>query len=199
MSRRVRTHANPLRRFSGLEPPDWAATYADPSRPFALDLGASTGEFLLGFAGARPDWNILGVEVRRPLVERVRDGIREAGFANAQVVHGNIAGRLADFTPTGRFEAIHVLFPDPWFKKKHHKRRLLTSAFIAEAAALMKPGARIIVMSDQAELTAWMRANLEADGRFAAVTPVPPPARSAWEEHCLRTQRAYDHLEYARV
>jgi tRNA (guanine-N7-)-methyltransferase len=199
MSQRVRTHANPLRRFPGLEPPAWATVYAEPGHRFALDLGASTGEFLLGFARAMPDWNILGVEVRRPLVERVLDEIHEANLANAHVVYGNIAGRLADFTPTGRIDAVYILFPDPWFKKKHHKRRLLSPAFLAEAGALMRPDARIIAMSDQTELTAWMRENLEADGHFAAVTPTPLPAISAWEEHCRRTQRTYDHLEYARI
>ncbi len=191
MTVRVRTHANPLRRFPGLESPAWSEVFSDPARPFALEIGSSKGEFLLEHARRRPEMNILGTEIRAPLVEELRVRIRAESLANAHVIWGNVTDRVEAFTPTGRIDEVFLLFPDPWPKKRHHKRRALSTGFLARLAPLMPPGARVHVKSDHFDLFRDMRDVAAGAGGFRLVDPVELPAKSDWEIHCLRTGRPY--------
>lgn len=195
---RVRTHANPLRRFPDLAPPDWPSVFRDPSLPFAIEFGSAKGEFLLAHAVAMPGWNILGTEIRKPVAMDAAAALGASGLTNVLAVWGNVAGRLVDFTPTGRIDAVFVLFPDPWFKARHHKRRLIQSALVAELATLMPSGALLHVLTDQPPLVEWTSDILAASPAFSVVEPRELPARSAWEEHCLRTGRSYEALAWAR-
>lgn len=199
MSIRVRTHANPLRRFPDLAPPDWPAPFRDPARPFALEFGCAKGEFLVAHARALPGWNILGTEVRKPVALDAMTALARSGLANAVACWGNIAGRLAEFAPCGRIDAAYAFFPDPWFKNRHAKRRLFQEALIGELAALMPPGAILHALTDQVPLGAWMR-EVVAGCRAFAERPAPElVARSAWEEHCLQTGRPYERMAWVRV
>lgn len=195
---RVRTHANPLRRFPDLAPPDWPSVFRDPSLPFAIEFGSAKGEFLLAHAVAKPGWNILGTEIRKPIAMDAAEALRASGLTNALTIWGNVAGRLLDFTPAGRIDAVFVLFPDPWFKARHHKRRLVQPALIAELATLMPSCASIHVLTDQPPIVEWTREIFAASPEFFAAEPQDLPARSAWEEHCLRTGRPYEALSWVR-
>lgn len=191
MTLRVRTHANPLRRFSDLAPPDWAQVFANPARPFALELGSAKGEFLRAHAAAYPDWNILGTEIRKPLAIGGHDLLDASALTNATLVWGNIAGRVAEFTPTGRIDAVYIFFPDPWFKNRHHKRRVVQIPLLTELANLMPSGAPIHLLTDQAPLDAWNLDVFAASPAFQADEPGELVARSAWEEHCIATGRSF--------
>jgi tRNA (guanine-N7-)-methyltransferase len=199
VSVRVRTHANPLRRFVDLHPPDWNLVYDDPDRPFALEFGSSKGEFLLRHAALMPHFNILGTEIRKPLVEDLAARIHEAGFRNAHVIFGNIAGRLREFTPTGRLDAVYCFFPDPWPKKRHHKRRVISPALLDELALLMPPGAVLHAMTDHAALHQDLRGVAAEHDAFTEIEPPPLPARSGWEEHCLATARPFNVMAWKRA
>lgn len=199
MPRRVRTHTNPLREFPTLAPPIWEDVFSDPELPFAIEFGSSKGEFLLEHARAIPGMNILGVEVRRPLVEELNAKILTANLKNASVVCGNIRGRFREFTPSGRFEAVYAFFPDPWPKKKHHKRRLIRAETLDELAGVMEMGAKIHVMTDHEMLRADIEEIFSASRDFARIDPIPLPTQSGWQEHCERTQRPYSIFCFERV
>lgn len=198
MSVRVRTHANPLRRFDDLAPPDWSVVYENPVRPFALEFGSSKGEFLLAHARIRPDCNILGTEIRRPLVEDLAARIRESGLRNAHVIYGNVLGRLREFAPEGRVDDVYCFFPDPWIKNRHHKRRVITPTALDELASVMPPGAVIHLMTDNIALDEDMLEVCSRHVAFAEIDPLPLPAQSGWEEHCIATSRLYRRMAWRR-
>lgn len=199
MSYRVRTHANPLKSFPDLEPPAWEDVFADPARPFHLEIGSSGGSFLLEHAKLWPEINILGAEIRRPLVEALAGRIAAENLNNACVIWGNLAGRLREFSPAGVIHRLYLFFPDPWPKKKHHKRRVINARLLDELAPLMPEEAEVHIMTDHSELAESIVASFENRTDFAAHPAYDLPIRSDWEDHCLRTARPYQKLLYRRT
>ena len=167
----MRQHVNPLSRFFQLplELPTPEALFDDPSRPIHLDIGSARGQFLLGLAAVQPNWNHLGVEIRRPLVaasQRDRDS-REMHnlhflFCNANV---SVQGWM-EALPPDRLQRVSIQFPDPWFKKRHQKRRVLQPSLLLAIAAALQPGRELFMQSDVLELIEPMVALTELSGCF---------------------------------
>jgi tRNA (guanine-N7-)-methyltransferase len=167
----LRQHVNPLSRFFQLplELPAPEALFDDPSRPIHLDIGSARGQFLLGLAAVQPHWNHLGVEIRRPLVaaaQRDRDS-REMHnlhflFCNANV---SVQGWM-EALPPDRLQRVSIQFPDPWFKKRHQKRRVLQPSLLLAIAAALQPGRELFMQSDVLELIEPMVALTELSGCF---------------------------------
>lgn len=193
MSKRVRTHANPLRRFPLPDPPEWK----DPTLPFALEFGSSGGKFLIEHAALWPEMNILGAEIREPLVLHLSEKIKD--LQNAYVLWGNIAGQIRDYVPSGVIQKVYIFFPDPWPKKKHHKRRVINSNLLDELAPLMPENSEIHVMTDHEDLFADIVSVFMGRSDFHSVSPVDLPVRSDWEDHCILTARPYQKLLYVRT
>ena len=176
-SRRVRQHSNPLR--SELQVPvgplDWAAVYADPSLPLAVDVGAGYGRFLLALAaasGAHNCRNVLGLEIRDPLVERGNRWAARLGLdRRAHFVVANATVSAAHMLPSypGGVDLVTIQFPDPHFKRKHRKRRVVQAELVAAVARVLRPGGRLLLQSDVLEVAEDMRDAFEAGaaGRLA--------------------------------
>jgi tRNA (guanine-N7-)-methyltransferase len=123
----VRQHVNPLSRFFQLplELPAPADLFADPSQPIHLDIGCARGRFLLALAPERPGVNHLGVEIRRALVQAAEADRQAQALENLRFLFCNANVSLQAWLaalPAGQLELVSIQFPDPWFKKKHHKR-----------------------------------------------------------------------------
>lgn len=165
---KVRQHVNPLSPVfrEPIPTPDWRKVYEDASRPLHIDMGCGKGRMLLEMAKLQPDRNFLGVEIREALVVRADRWVREEGLRNLHYVSGNINVSLESVLASypGALDLVSVLMPDPWFKKRHKKRRLLQPELVEQVAALMKPGARFFVMSDVQVC------------RHSAALPCPPPS-----------------------
>jgi tRNA (guanine-N7-)-methyltransferase len=149
---KVRQHVNPLSPVfrEPIPTPAWPEVYDDVSRPLHIDMGCGKGRMLLEMAKLEPNRNFLGVEIREALVVRADRWVREQGIRNLHYVSGNINVSLESLLASypGTLDLVSVLMPDPWFKKRHKKRRLLQPELVEQVAALMKPGARFFVMSD---------------------------------------------------
>ena len=167
----VRQHVNPLSAFfqqpRPLAPP--AELFGDPSRPIHLDIGCARGRFLLALAQAEPQRNYLGVEIRRALVSAAEADRQALGlshlhylFCNANV---SLEGWLAAL-PAGQLERVSIQFPDPWFKKKHHKRRVLQPALLLAIAGALAEGREFFIQSDVLAVIEPMVALTEAAGCF---------------------------------
>ena len=109
------------------------------------------GLFLLTQATARPDTNFFGVEIVRKyqLYAATRYAIRK--LPNVKTACADAKVLLRDFVPAGSVAAVHVYFPDPWWKKRHKKRRVFTPEFAADAARALRPGGRLHVATDVEE------------------------------------------------
>lgn len=99
--------------------------------PCTLEIGFGNGDNLLALAGAHPERNYLGVEVHRPGIGRLLLGLAERGLGNVRVVCRDAVDVLEHQLTPGSLEEILLLFPDPWPKKRHHKRRLIQAPFVA--------------------------------------------------------------------
>jgi len=181
----VRQHVNPLSRFfqQPLPLPPPAGLFAVPGQPLHLDIGCARGRFLLALAAREPQRNHLGVEIRRALVSAAEADRQRQQLTNLHVLFCNanvsLEGWLAEL-PAGLLDLVSIQFPDPWFKKKHHKRRVLQPALLLAIAAALAPGKRLFVQSDVLAVIEPMLAVIEASGCFTADHPAAGAAATAW-------------------
>ncbi len=198
---RVHQHVNPLAPYfrQAPEPLDVAVLFTDPTLPLHLDLGCARGRFLLKMAEMEPGQNFVGVEIREALVDEANRLAEERELKNLNYSFCNAMlwlGRLLQNVPKGLLQTVTIQFPDPWFKKKHSKRRMVTPELVAALAAVVAPGARIFVQTDIEFLAEEMFDLFRKNERFveAAVNANPFPVKTerenAVEEKGLPVYRA---------
>ena len=172
---RVHQHVNPLAPFyrQAPQPVDIESIFADPDRPLLLDIGCGRGRFLLRMAEAEPALNYLGIEIRQPLVDEANRIASDAGLTNLHYEFCNAMlwlGRLIADIPDGILQAVTIQFPDPWFKKKHAKRRMVNGELVATVIDKLSSGGHIFVQTDIESLAEEMFELFRKDAR---VTEVP--------------------------
>ena len=145
---------------------DWSQLFGN-ANPVEIEVGTGKGLFLLHAATARPVTNFLGIEIVRKyqLYAATRYAIRN--LPNVKTACADAAVVLRDYVVPGSVAAVHVYFPDPWWKKRHRKRRVFTPEFAADAARALAPGGRLLVASDVEEYFGLMTAILRAMPAFA--------------------------------
>jgi tRNA (guanine-N7-)-methyltransferase len=149
----VRQHVNPLSKKyqTPVSPPNWTDVYAQPTQPLHLDIGCARGEFLLNMAQLQPDWNFLGLEIRQPLVEQANAKVSELGLSNLHYLFCNVNNSLApllDAFAPGTLQRVTIQFPDPWFKKRQAKRRLVQPELVDTLATYLTAGGIVFLQSD---------------------------------------------------
>ena len=154
--------------------------------PRCLEIGFGVGEVIGSLAEHNPHIDYLGLEVHRPGVGRLLLRAEQAQLRNLRVICHDAVEVLRFRIQNESFDEILVFFPDPWHKKRHHKRRLIDSAFVASAAAKLRPGGVLRLATDwQAyaeQMLAVCNANpylasLSADGTYVARPDFRPPTR----------------------
>lgn len=113
-----------------------------------LEIGFGMGESLLAMASAAPHIDFLGIEVYRPGVGHLLRELEVRDIDNVRVVSADAVEVLRDMIAPAALEAIYIFFPDPWPKKRHHKRRLMNPAFAALAASRLAPGGVLHMATD---------------------------------------------------
>lgn len=177
---RVHQHVNPLSPFYRQEPEPlgYNGLFADMSKPLLLDIGCARGRFLLRMAESDPNRNYLGVEIREPLVAEANRLAEEAGLSNLHYSFCNATlwlERLLEGLPEGILEVVTIQFPDPWFKKKHAKRRMVNPEMVETIASHLRPGGRVFVQTDIEFLAEEMFEHFKASGKFSEQTTAENP------------------------
>jgi tRNA (guanine-N7-)-methyltransferase len=144
------------------------------ARPVELEIGSGKGLFLANAARANPGHNYLGVELSRKYARRAAERLAKLGISNAKVWVGDVREVLSRRLPDHSLRAIHIYFPDPWWKKRHKKRRVFTEALLAQVVRALEPGGELHVASDVEEYFTIIRELIAACPRFAA-QPIPDP------------------------
>jgi tRNA (guanine-N7-)-methyltransferase len=130
--------------------------------PVELEIGSGKGTFLLAIAQALPEHNYIGIEYAKPYAEFAADRLRRHNLRNARMVHAEAAWWLRCHVPDASLAAIHVYFPDPWPKTRHHKRRLIQPPFLKEVHRMLIPGGTLRLVTDHADYFAHMQEVLAA-------------------------------------
>ena len=146
--------------------------------PRVLEIGCGMGETTAAIAAARPNDDFLGVEVHAPGVGSLLKQVAAQGLTNVRVIRHDAVDVVAAMIPVASLAGIHVFFPDPWPKKRHHKRRLLKSGFVHELARRLAPGGYLHVATDWEDYAHEALATLQAEPLLAntAADFAPRPA-----------------------
>jgi len=119
--------------------------------PRVLEIGFGMGETTAAIAARHPDCDYLGIEVHTPGVGSLLKRIAELGLVNVRIIQHDAVEVLRDMIAPSTLDAVHIFFPDPWPKKRHHKRRLIQPPLIALLCERMKPGAYLHAATDWQE------------------------------------------------
>lgn len=188
---RQRAHANPFSDHALAYPSspdsfDWSAHYpafAESGKtPAFADIGCGFGGLLITLAPLFPDTLMLGLEIRVQVTQYVHDRITAlrataapqepsipAPYQNVSVIRANAMKFLPNFFPKASLTALFFLFPDPHFKARKHKARIISPTLLAEYAYVLAPGGLVYTITDVEDLAQWMRAHLEAHPLFQFV------------------------------
>ena len=128
-------------------PIDWREMFGN-DRPVELEIGMGKGTFITEQARARPEVNFFGIEWARWFWRYASDRLRRHGCANARTVRAEALYFLSEFVRDKSLAVLHVYFPDPWPKKRHHKRRLIQDPFLRQAERVLVPGGRLQLVTD---------------------------------------------------
>ena len=167
----MRQHVNPLSRFFQLplQLPAPAELFERPNQPLHLDIGCARGRCVLGLAEQNPHWNHLGVEIRRPLVTSADREALAAENGNVRVLFCNANISLEGWMNSlnqDLLQRVSIQFPDPWFKRRHRKRRVLQPALLIAIAGALQPGRELFLQSDVRDVIDPMVALTELSGCF---------------------------------
>lgn len=177
---RVHQHVNPLSPYylQEPEPVDLSALFADPAKPLHLDIGCARGRFILRMAEAEPAWNYLGIEIREPLVDEANQLAVEADLNNLHYVFCNAMLRLRQLladVPDGVLQCVTIQFPDPWFKKRHAKRRMVNAELVSTVVDKLAPSGKVFVQTDIEFLAEEMFELFRADERLNEIETTKNP------------------------
>jgi len=199
---RIRQHVNPnqlhFARFRGARPPL-------DGRPIELEIGCADAQFLFERAAADPSRLYVGLEIREDLVELVNRRARAAA-APVHAVFCQAQLHMREVFPGGSVERVYVNFPDPWFKRRHHERRMVDEALADGIAHAARPGAEVFVQSDVWDIALDAMRTFECDERFANIAGEwtfwrggnPYGVRSWREQHAEETGLPIWRLLYRR-
>lgn len=158
--RRYRQHGNPFTIDAPSERPRWDEIYGRTA-PFAIDVGFGEGGFTTDLARSHPELNVLGLEIRPHFVKWLHSAREEHQLTNLYGMVANANLHLETLLPPNSVSFVSVNFPDPWFKRKHQKRRVMRPDWLLTLLPKLAPGARIHCMTDYEPVGHQMMAVLE--------------------------------------
>jgi tRNA (guanine-N7-)-methyltransferase len=189
---RVRQHVNPL-KSDLLEIPDVPRFTPAPGQALDVELGAAEAHFLIDLARADKASMFVGVEIRRELVTFTNKELSRAGLDNVRLVFANMSVDMRRMFAAGSVRRFYLNFPDPWFKTRQHKRRVIGPELMEEIHRALVPRGELFVQTDIFDLALEAMGALEgmAPGRFEnahepwSFLPANPyPAKSRRERQC---------------
>ena len=170
----MRQHVNPLSsNFNQIERiPSLNEMFGDSKLNLHLDIGCAAGEFLFDLALINTSWNYLGIEIREKLVKNAKLKAIEREFKNLYFVFGNARNILNDVQSKfiiKNIKSISFNFPDPWFKKRHYKRRVIQPEFIHFLSNSLQKGTLIFIKTDVKDLFDYMDSTISSNFYFKTI------------------------------
>ena len=190
----MRQHVNPLsKNFNEIEKiPFLIGMFGDPKLKLHLDIGCAAGEFLFDLALVNKSWNYLGIEIRERLVKTAKLKVREREIKNLYFVFGNASNILKDVQSKFILENVKSIsfnFPDPWFKKKHYKRRVVQPDFINILSNSLQTGSLIFIKTDVKDLFDYMDCTISSNFNFKNIDKKDINYSKSFNPNELKTNR----------
>jgi tRNA (guanine-N7-)-methyltransferase len=154
-------------------PLDWTAVFGN-ANPIEVEVGFGKGLFLLNAAQSNLGVNFLGIEIVRKYQLFAATRLAVRGLRNVRLALGDARLFLRDGVPAMSLQAIHVYFPDPWWKTRHHKRRVFTPEFALQCERTLRPGGRLHIATDVGDYFQVMTELLAQNPRLVPVLPPEP-------------------------
>ncbi|HET6324969.1 MAG TPA: tRNA (guanosine(46)-N7)-methyltransferase TrmB [Planctomycetaceae bacterium] len=166
---------------------EWPAFFGNEN-PVELDVGCGRGLFLFTASTSHPDINYLGLELDYTEGRRAAQRLWKRSQPNARVIGGDARIALSKFIPPESVAAVHVYFPDPWWKRRHKRRRLFTDEFVELARGVLRPGGLFHSWTDVEDYFDVIRALMD---HHSAFEPLAPPEETA-PAHDLDYQTSFE-------
>ena len=190
------------RHFLTLEqlPRPWdAAAVFGRTAPLEVEVGSGKGLFLRGAAAAQPETAFLGIEIAQKYARHCAAGLVQRGITNARCVAADALRVFAEILPDQSLWAVHVYFPDPWWKKRHRRRRVMQESFLRQIERTLQPGGILHFWTDVEE---YFQSTLELlavhtglEGPIA-VPETPAEHDMAYRTHFERRMRLHNEAVY---
>ena len=170
----MRQHVNPLsKNFDEIERiPSLIEMFSDSELNLHLDIGCAAGEFLFELALDNTNWNYIGIEIRKKLVNTAKLKVREREIENLYFIFGSANKILNDIQSQiliNNIKSISLNFPDPWFKKRHYKRRVVQPEFINILSNLLQKESLIFIKTDVKDLFDYMDITIKSNLNFKII------------------------------
>jgi tRNA (guanine-N7-)-methyltransferase len=169
---------------------DWAALFGN-DRPVELEVGSGKGLFLANAARANPSHNFFGIELARKYARLAAERLARLDIANAKVWSGDARDVLARRVPDASLRAVHVYFPDPWWKKRHKKRRVFTADLVDQLERVIVTGGELHVASDVEDYFTIIRGLIAVRPRFCERPVTEPRAPEHEHDYLTNFERKY--------
>ncbi|HSV55740.1 MAG TPA: tRNA (guanosine(46)-N7)-methyltransferase TrmB [Magnetospirillaceae bacterium] len=173
--------------------------------PLVIEVGFGMGLATAEIAAALPDRDFLGIEVHTPGVGKLLGEIERRRLSNLRILHHDAVDFLETCVLPSSVSAFHIFFPDPWPKKRHHKRRLVQRPFTDFLASRLKPGGYLYFVTDWADYALQARESLDGTPGLTSLYPGAWAERETWrpatkfETRALAAGRAILELRYIKV
>ena len=190
----MRQHVNPLSsNFNEIEKiPSLNEMFSDSKLNLHLDIGCAAGHFLFDLALVNTNWNYLGIEIRERLVKTAKLKVQEREIKNLYFLFGNannILNNVQSKFITKNVKSISLNFPDPWFKKRHNKRRVIQPAFINILSNSLKKGSLIFIKTDVKDLFDYMDSTISSNLNFKKIDKKDFNYSESYNPNKLKTDR----------
>ena len=190
----MRQHVNPLSsNFNQIERiPSLSEMFGDSKLNLHLDIGCAAGEFLFDLALVNTSWNYLGIEIREKLVKNAKLKVIEREIKNLYFIFGNANNILNDVQNKfiiKNLKSISFNFPDPWFKKRHYKRRVIQPGFINILSNSLQKGTLIFIKTDVKDLFDYMDCVISSNLSFKSIHKKDFDYSQSFNPNKLKTNR----------
>ena len=162
---------------------EWVTANADLEPPTTLEIGSNRGRFLSELAQLNPDESLLGFEWQRKWARLANKSLVKAGISNARVLSADANLALPLIYPDATIARVFILFPDPWWKRRHAKRRLFTPAFLQLLAAKIRGDGLLLIKTDVEPYAEYLEALLSTIPQFQLLSdgdPFYPEDETQW-------------------
>ena len=169
-----------------------------------LEIGSGEGEFLVALAGMRPQWNLLGLEIKRKRALKAARLAARTGASNVRFIHIDAAIAVRGLFRRCSFHGVYINFPDPWPKERHKKHRLINNAFLADLARLLEAGGFVDIATDHAEYVCHIREAFASTAAFRSQASRPTPhgamerPKTKYERTFIEEGRKLFYLRYEK-